>query len=65
MGESRAMSPPPPVTESSLRLGIQTLTFGGPTRQLSRLSSRAKDKIGGTPVVKVDERRSEQTTGKY
>ncbi|KAI4554371.1 hypothetical protein MJG53_019670 [Ovis ammon polii x Ovis aries] len=41
IGESRAMSPPPPVTESSLRLGIQTLTFGGPTRQLSWLSGSA------------------------
>ena len=33
--------------------------------EAGRLSSRAKDKIGGTPVVKVDERMSEQTTGKH
>lgn len=33
--------------------------------EAGRLRSRAKDKIGGTPVVKVDERRSEQTTGKH
>ena len=41
MGESRAMSPSPPVTESSLRLSIQMLTFGDPTRQLSWLSGSA------------------------